>query len=185
MTSVVFDVGLGGDGSTVSDDANPTTGLKKGGYTTRFMLAMAQFVALCAGAKTNAASAQASATSALNAPGTSATCTTSIAIPTSFPTTVSFTLAQTGKLFNKGQSLVFADDTDPTKQFTGVLIAFVPSTGVGQLKAQQSAGTGTLASWDVSLSSPTDGTLTGRVSALETANAQALADRLFYDGSLI
>lgn len=44
MTSVTFPTALGGDGSTVSDDADPTTGLRNAGYKTRFVPALQQTV---------------------------------------------------------------------------------------------------------------------------------------------
>jgi len=37
MTSVTFPTAIGGDGSTVSDDDNATTGLRNGGWRTRFI----------------------------------------------------------------------------------------------------------------------------------------------------
>lgn len=37
MSSVTFPVAIGGDGSTVTDDDNPTTGLRNGGWRTRFI----------------------------------------------------------------------------------------------------------------------------------------------------
>lgn len=37
MSSVTFPVAVGGDGSTVSDDDNATTGLRNGGWRTRFV----------------------------------------------------------------------------------------------------------------------------------------------------
>lgn len=49
MESVTFPVGLGGDGSTVTDDRDPTTGLRGGGYRTRFVPALSQTVAVLNG----------------------------------------------------------------------------------------------------------------------------------------
>lgn len=46
MSSVNFDPAVGGDGSTVSDDANATTGLANGGHRTRFVPALSQIVAV-------------------------------------------------------------------------------------------------------------------------------------------
>lgn len=46
MASVFFDPALGGDGSTVSDDANPVTGLAAGGHRLRFVPALAQVVSV-------------------------------------------------------------------------------------------------------------------------------------------
>lgn len=46
MSEVYFDPAFGGDGSTVSDDANPMTGLRRGGYKTRFVPALSNAVAV-------------------------------------------------------------------------------------------------------------------------------------------
>lgn len=46
MAGVTFPVDLGGDGSTVTDDSNPTTGLRRGGYQTRFVPALQNLVAI-------------------------------------------------------------------------------------------------------------------------------------------
>lgn len=54
MASVTFPVGVGGDGSTVTDDANATTGLSNGGHRTRFVPALAQMVAVANNVVTNA-----------------------------------------------------------------------------------------------------------------------------------
>lgn len=44
MASVYFDPAVGGDGSTVTDDSNPTTGLANGGHRARFVPALAQTI---------------------------------------------------------------------------------------------------------------------------------------------
>lgn len=46
MSSVFFDLAVGGDGSTVTDDSNPSTGLANGGHRARLVPAMAQVVAV-------------------------------------------------------------------------------------------------------------------------------------------
>lgn len=61
MTSVTFPTALGGDGSTVSDDADPTTGLRNAGYKTRFVPALQQMTAI-AGFTVNNSSAAIAAT---------------------------------------------------------------------------------------------------------------------------
>ena len=71
MSSVTFDVAVGGDGSTVTDDNNATTGLREGGWKTRFVpcftqqVAVANYIVTKAGeASTSASAAAASATAA-------------------------------------------------------------------------------------------------------------------------
>ena len=44
--SATFLESVGGDGSTVTDDANPTTGLANGGHRKRFVPALSQVVAV-------------------------------------------------------------------------------------------------------------------------------------------
>ncbi|MCK5769463.1 hypothetical protein [Algiphilus sp.] len=76
MASVTFPAGLGGDGSTVTDDDNASTGLGNGGHRLRFVPALAQTVVMAQTAKDRAAAAASSAgaasTSETNA-GNSAT----------------------------------------------------------------------------------------------------------------
>lgn len=67
MTSVTFPVALGGDGSTVTDDASATTGLANGGHRTRFVPALAQAVAVMNGAVAQTAASQAAASAAAGA----------------------------------------------------------------------------------------------------------------------
>lgn len=46
MASVFFDPQVGGNGTTVSDDSSPTTGLVAGGHRQRFVPSLAQIVAI-------------------------------------------------------------------------------------------------------------------------------------------
>ena len=64
MSSVTFDVAVGGDGSTVTDDNNATTGLREGGWKTRFVPCFTQQVAVANYIVTKASEASASATAA-------------------------------------------------------------------------------------------------------------------------
>lgn len=67
MASVTFPPELGGDGTTISDDDNPQTGLENDGHRTLFVPALKQFVAVAADAQQNAQqaySARLTATSA-------------------------------------------------------------------------------------------------------------------------
>lgn len=64
MASVTFSAGVGGDGSTVTDDANATTGLANGGHRLRFVPALGQVVAVAANTVTKATEAAASASTA-------------------------------------------------------------------------------------------------------------------------
>ena len=64
MASVTFSTTVGGDGSTVTDDSNPATGLDAGGHRTRFVPCLMQTVAVASYTKGRADAAVASATSA-------------------------------------------------------------------------------------------------------------------------
>lgn len=66
MASVYFDPELGGDGSTVTDDADPSTGLANGGHRARFVPALSQAVAMASTAKGRAAAANQSAQETAN-----------------------------------------------------------------------------------------------------------------------
>lgn len=169
MASVTFPPALGGDGSTVSDDANPTTGLANGGHRTRFVPALAQVVAVANGGVTqstaqvalattqannaaNSASAAAtSASTALNAPGTNATSTTSTLIGTG---SKSLTV-QTGKLFVVGQPVMIARTSDPgTTWMAGNVTSYNSGTGALVVNAVWTAGSGTFTDWTISLAGP-------------------------------
>ena len=67
--SVTFSTGIGGDGSTVTDDDNATTGLRDGGWRTRFVPCFTNQVSIANYVVTQANAASASATAA----GSSAT----------------------------------------------------------------------------------------------------------------
>lgn len=74
MASVTFSASVGGDGSTVTDDTNATTGLAAGGHRTRFVPALAQVVAVASNTVTKATEA---ATSASNASTSASSASTS------------------------------------------------------------------------------------------------------------
>lgn len=82
MAEVTFDVDVGGDGSTVSDDDDPSTGLRAGGYMTRFVPALQQLVAIAIETLANAAAALASATAAAASAVTAAAAADAATLPT-------------------------------------------------------------------------------------------------------
>jgi len=65
MNSVTFLSSVGGDGSTVTDNADPETGLGNGGHRSRFIPALAQTVAIANNTVAKAIQAAASAAQAL------------------------------------------------------------------------------------------------------------------------
>lgn len=82
MAEVTFDEDVGGDGSTVSDDDDPSTGLRAGGYMTRFVPALQQLVAIAIETLANAAAALASATAAAASAVTAAAAADAATLPT-------------------------------------------------------------------------------------------------------
>ncbi|MEN9885487.1 MAG: hypothetical protein RL758_65 [Pseudomonadota bacterium] len=156
MSSVYFDPAVGGNGTTVSDDSNPSTGLANGGHRTRFVPALAQVVAVAGNTVTKAQealasanAAAASAATALNAPGTQATSTSSLAIGLG---TKSLTLAQTGKSFVVNQFVEIVNSS--TAWMVGVITAFTPATGAMTVVVTNTGGSGTFASWSITPTNP-------------------------------
>lgn len=169
MSSVTFPPALGGDGSTVTDDSNVSTGLANGGHRTRFVPALAQMVAVANGGVTQAtaqvalaaaeadaaaaseAAAAASAASAVNSPGTNATSTSSVLIGTG---SKSLTV-QTGKLFVVGQPVMIARTSAPgTTWMAGNVTAYTSGTGALVVDVVWTRGSGTFTDWTISLAAP-------------------------------
>ena len=144
MTSVTFPTTLGGDGSTVTDDANPSTGLANGGHRTRFVPALAQTVAM-------AATAQAAAAAANAAPGTNGTSTTSLALGTGAKTLT----MQTGRSIVPGMQVIIAYTTTPTSLMRGTVTAYDSGTGQLDVSVDYASTTGTYAAWTISLAGVT------------------------------
>lgn len=113
----------------------------------------------------SAASADQDAQTATMAPGTSATSVTSLAIGYGSKT---LTLAQTGKLFKKGNSITIATSAAGDNWMAGPITAFDASTGVMTVNVTNLSGTGTFADWVVALSGPAG--LTGLVNELRGNN---------------
>lgn len=148
MASVFFDPAVGGDGSTVTDDANPSTGLSNGGHRTRFVPALQQTVAVAANAKNSASAAAASAASALNAPGTSATSTDAITIGSG---SKSMTI-QTGKAFAVGQYLLLSATAGVW--MLGSVSSYNSATGALVVAVEMYQGSGSYSAWTVTPTSP-------------------------------
>lgn len=191
-TTVTFPVNRGGDGLTYSDDADPITGLDNYGYVTRFMmvasnvLGVGNFAVTQADAATAAAAAAAaSAASALNAPGTNATSTSSVTIGAG---TRSLTI-QSGKAYVVGQTLTIASTASPANQMTGIVTSYNSGTGflVVSVPAGGTAGSGTFASWTVSMGVIVNSTLPTLVSdrfLFNTAGAVSWEQALTPAGNL-
>jgi len=166
VASVSFSESVGGDGSTVTDDASPVTGLAQGGHRERFVPALAQTVAVAQHiidqvdtAVAAAGSAAASATEALNAPGWKGTSTTNHSVTTGAK---SFT-TQTGKSFAAGQFLVIAVAASPQIYMMCQITGYVGGTGVLTVNVQYAIGGGSFSDWSISL---TAGPVGGEVPTL-------------------
>lgn len=105
-------------------------------------------------ALTSANNSAASASSALNAPGTSATSTTSTAIGTGSKTVT----IQTGKAYAVGQTVVLASAANVANQMIGQITAHNSGTGSLTVNVSAIGGSGTFADWVVSLSALNAGT---------------------------
>jgi len=101
-----------------------------------------------------AASAAASASTAVNAPGTNATSTTSLAIGTG---SKSLTV-QTGKAFVVGQWVTITSTASPANWMHGQITAYTSGTGAIVVNVGMVGGSGTIASWTVGLSAPSAST---------------------------
>lgn len=181
MTSVTFPPEVGGDGSTVSDDANPTTGLRNGGHRTRFVAALVQMVAIARNTVASAQAAAASALTALNAPGTTATSTTPQTW-TGGSVGSDFTWGiQTGKTIVAGMDFKAARTSAAAAQaIYGAVKSYNPTTGQITLTATSVVGSGTgVSDWSLSLTQaagiPTSRTVSG--GGLATGGGDLSANR--------
>lgn len=161
MASVTFSASVGGDGSTVTDDSNETTGLANYGYTTRLVPAFSNIVNVASytGAQATAAAASASAAagsanSALNAPGTNASQTGgSVTIGTGSKTIT----IQSGKAYAIGQTLVAASAANPANFMAGQVTAYSGTSLT--LNVAQTGGSGSMTDLVISMGAIVSSTL--------------------------
>ena len=127
-------------------NTNATTATTQAGIaTTQAGIATTQ----AGNASASAAAAAASALTALNAPGTSATSTSSLTIGTGAK---SLTI-QTGKSIVAGMTLVIARTSAPTTtRMSGVVTSYDSGTGALGVTVDSVTGSGTHTDWTVSLS---------------------------------
>jgi hypothetical protein len=157
MSSVTFDVAVGGDGSTVTDDNNATTGLRDGGWKTRFVPCFTQQVAVANYVVNTALTVLGGAT-------TNSTSTTSLAIGTG---SKSLTLVESGKAYIVGQYVVIASTASPSNNMVGQITSFSGTSLVVNVTTIN--GSGTISAWSISVTSAgsylslTGGTMTGAI----------------------
>ena len=153
--SVTFPVNLGGDGSTVTDDDNASTGLGNGGHRTRFVPAMGQVVAV-ANVLTQRLAAQ------------SDTSTTSTAIASG---SKSFTTAGFYE-WAVGMYVVVASAANPTNLMYGQVTSWTTATNVLVVNVLSVGGSGTYSDWTLSLAGPPNlSTLPAIISVTSTSAA--------------
>jgi hypothetical protein len=112
-------------------------------------------------ASANSATASAaSATTAVNAPSTSGTSTTSITIP-AVNNTITFT-TQTAKAWVIGQFVTVSSIASPANFMYGYITAYNTGTGAMSVFVQTVGGSGTYASWSIGLSAPVSAFLVGQ-----------------------
>ena len=116
-----------------------------------------------------AANAARDAATAASAPGTNATSATSMAVALG---TKMFTLAQTGKLFGRSNTITISAPTGDN-WMSGPITAFNSATGEMTVNVTNISGSGTFAAWTVSLSGAAG--LTGVVNELRAANIASAA----------
>lgn len=161
MATVTFPSAIGGNNSTVDDTDSPTTGLKNGGHRTRFVAALAQFVAVAtfgvtkateaaASAVNAAASAASAAASAGTAAGFIGASVTSNTVGTG---SKSFTI-QTGRNFTAGVWVSLVSAATPANAMFGTVTSYNSGTGALVVNVLYTTGSGTAANWVVSLSGP-------------------------------
>lgn len=176
MSSVTFSTSVGGDNSTVTDDASASTGLANGGHRSRFVPALAQVVAVAGHVVTKAGEANddaiAAAASALAADNSadaawlsaaaaaaSEAAAATIAAGVTATSTTSLTIAlvsqsltvQADKQFEPGQRVIVVDATSPANYMWGPVTSYNAGTGALVFTAEVKEGSGTLASWIVSI----------------------------------
>lgn len=118
---------------------------------------------MAATATTKAAEATASALTAVNAPGTSGTSTTSNAIPTSgLPVTKSF-VTQADKDWQVGMTVKVARTSAPKNFMLGTIDDYDDVTGDFDLNVTHAQGTGTYTDWTISLAAPIMSTVANSV----------------------
>ena len=157
MSSVTFSTTVGGDGSTVTDDDNATTGLGNGGALIRLVPMMQQVVNV-------AETTVAAATSSLGGATTNSTSTTSLSIATG---SKSLTLVESGKAYTIGQYVIIASTASPTNYMVGQVTSFSGTSLVVNVTVIN--GSGTIAAWSISVTAVANylplagGTMTGAI----------------------
>ena len=142
--------------NTVADEVNTnaTTATTQAGIaTTQAGTATTQAVTATTQASiatTKAAEAAASALTAVNAPGTSATSVSGLAVGTG---SKSLTI-QTGKVISVGMFMTITSTASPENWMHGEVTSYDSGTGALVVSVETAAGAGTISAWTVAVSGP-------------------------------
>ena len=177
--SVTFDPSIGGDGSTYTDDDDPSTGMGNGGHRDRFIPALANLVstsgfvadtafdvgaaAIAATAAKVAAEAAATA-AATSSTGLIGTSTSSNSVGTGAKT---FT-TQSGKMFSAGAPIFIVDQANANNWMFGTITSYSGTSLVVNITATN--GSGTLTAWNISVVGPRGISGSSGVTYLETVS---------------
>lgn len=134
---------------------------------------------LAAEVQDNADIASAAATTAINAPGTIATSTSSLDIGTGLKTLT----VQTGKALAVGMTVVIASTASPNTRMQGVITAYNSGTGSLSVDVNYAVGSGTgIAAWTITLgaalSFATSADVRGGIDAVKAVTTKASMDAL-------
>jgi hypothetical protein len=135
--SVTFPTNLGGDGSTVTDDDNATTGLGNGGHRTRFVPAMGQTIAVAN-------------TLTQRLANNSDTSSSSVSVGTG---TKNFT---TAKFYTWaiGMWVTISSGANPSNYMHGQVTSYNSGSGALVVDVNSIGGSGTMSDWTIALSVP-------------------------------
>lgn len=153
--SVTFPPKLGGDGSTVTDDDNATTGLGNGGHRTRFVPAMGQIVAI-ADKLTELYVKQ------------SDTSSTSVAIGTG---TKTFTVTGTMD-WGLGLWVIVSSRSNLNNWMFGKVFGYNTTSYALEISVSSTNGTGTFNDWSVVASAPGISGITYDVTTLVSQDSE-------------
>lgn len=138
---------LTANGNTYNDGIVPPNNMGNGGHRSYLLPMLTDVIVDLA---TKQAAAEAAAISAIAAPGTNASSTTSLAIGTG---SKSLTI-QTGKAFVVGQWVLVTSSASPANWMAGYITSYTSGTGALVVTVTHVGGSGTIAAWNVTLVSP-------------------------------
>ena len=166
MSSVTFSTTVGGDGSTVTDDDNATTGLRNGGWRTRFVPALTQEVAVAANAVASATSALASKNSAASSSTAASSSASTAATQATNSANSATASASSATASASSATSAAASATSANNSVAAISTAFSSPTPIGNVVANTGAFT------NLSYT----GTLTGSTGILNIGSGQLYKD---------